>query len=281
MGHPVEAEGGTTAQSIATAFVRARLAAVSLAVYPGTIPGDLDAAYDCQDAAISRWPDRVAGWKVGRLPPVWRDRLGEPRLVGPIFAGSIWRDRPGEILEIPAFAGGFAAVEAEYVFRLGADAPAGKVDWTPEEAAILIGALHLGVEAAGSPLATINELGPCVVVSDFGNNAGLILGPAVGDWRERSDASLTCATYIDDVLVGRGGAASVEPLDALAFALARCARRRRPLKAGDLVSTGAATGIHDIRAGQQARIVFDGLTEIRCRAIAARRNDGTVAAAAR
>ena len=34
----------------------------------------------------------------------------------------------------------------------------------------------MGVEMAGSPLATINELGPTVVAADFGNNNGLILG---------------------------------------------------------------------------------------------------------
>ena len=42
------------------------------------------------------------------------------------------------------------------------------------------------------------------------------------------------------------------------------AARGRPLKRGQLVTTGAASGIHDIAAGQSARIVFDGLDEIHC-----------------
>jgi 2-keto-4-pentenoate hydratase len=35
------------------------------------------------------------------------------------------------------------------------------------------------------------------------------------------------------------------------------------------VSTGAATGIHDICAGQQARLVFDGIGEIPVAAVRA------------
>ena len=112
---------------------------------------------------------------------------------------------------------------------------------------------------------------PAVVVSDFGNNAGLIVGPQILDWQARSFDSLTCETFIEGTRVGRGSANSVPggPLAALAFALARAARRGGPLKAGDLVSTGAATGIHDIRIGQGAAVVFAGVGEIRCRAVRA------------
>ena len=38
------------------------------------------------------------------------------------------------------------------------------------------------------------------------------------------------------------------------------------LKAGDLVTTGAVTGVHDIVAGQTARIDFGTFGEIQCRA---------------
>jgi 2-keto-4-pentenoate hydratase len=55
----------------------------------------------------------------------------------------------------------------------------------------------------------------------------------------------------------------------LAFALGRCARRGRPLRGGDFISSGAATGIHDILPGQSARISFHGDGEILCRAVPA------------
>ena len=52
--------------AIAEAFVSARLAARSLPGFPGEhIPADLAAGYRIQDAAIARWPDDIAGWKIG------------------------------------------------------------------------------------------------------------------------------------------------------------------------------------------------------------------------
>lgn len=257
--------------AIAARFVHARRAAEALAAFPGPIPRDLATGYAVQDRAIARWPDTLVGWKVGYIAPERRDASGEERLIGPVFREGLRLAGRDEV-PFPVFDGGFAAVEAEYVFRIARDAPPDRHAWTAEQARELVDALHVGVETAGSPLASINVLGPSVVVSDFGNNAGLILGAAIADWRTRDDASLHCRVAIDGKTVGTGVAANLVggPLGALAFALGRCARRGLPLKAGMLVTTGAATGIHDIRAGQSARIGFAGDGEIACRAVPAR-----------
>ena len=252
---------------IARRLVRARLQASALPDYPGTLPPSLDAGYASQDAAIAMWPTRVAGWKVGKIPDAWLARMGEERLVGPIFEDAVQHVLAGEAAGFAVIAGGFAAVEAEFVFRLGVDAPVGKTAWTDDEALALIDTLLVGAELAGSPLPRINDLGPAVVVSDFGNNAGLILGPPVPEWRRMLgtlEQDLRCETAIDGVVVGSGRASDIAGglVAALRFALARCARRGMPLRAGQLVSTGAATGIHDIRAGQQAQVTFDGIGEI-------------------
>jgi 2-keto-4-pentenoate hydratase len=258
-------------EAIAEQFVRARLDAEALLDFPGPIPGTLNTAYAYQDRAIALWPDTLAGWKVGRIGPPWVARVGEDRLVGPIFRRGIRLAPPGALIDFPAIKGGFAAIEAEYVFRLAADAEPDKTYWTAEEAAELVSSLHVGIETAGSPLAAINELGPAVVVSDFGNNAGLLLGPAISDWRTRPLESLTCETWIEERCVGQGGALSLPGglFAAVAFALGRCARRGLPLKAGYVISTGAATGIHDIRIGQSARVHFAGVGELTCRAVPA------------
>ena len=256
----------TTPIEIARHFVCARLGARALVEYPGPLPISLDEAYARQDAAIELWPDRVVGWKVGKIPAGWAEVVGEERLVGPIFAAHVQPQISGQSRVIDVIDGGFAAVEAEYVFVLGESAAPDKFDWTAEDAAVCVAELRIGIEFAGSPLATINHLGPAGVVSDFGNNAGLLLGPVVKDWRAQTLDSLSCETFVGGRLVGRGGAASISggPLTALAFALNRCARRGRPLLAGDVVSTGASTGIHDIRIGEQARVEFAGGVILHC-----------------
>jgi 2-keto-4-pentenoate hydratase len=257
---------------IAQGFVSARLSATALPGFPGTIPDSLEGAYACQDAAIAIWPDEVAGWKVGRIVPPWLARFSAERLVGPVFRDAIQIARPGETLIMPVFEGGFAAVEAEFVFRLGAGAPPGKTQWTEDEAAALVDALHVGIETAGSPLAPINDLGPAVVVADFGNNAGLMVGPAIPNWRRRSLDSLASETLVDGHSVGKGSAACVPggPLAALVFTLTRCAERGLPLKAGHYVSTGATTGIHLVHAGDSAHAIFRDIGELRCLAVPAK-----------
>jgi len=260
------------AAAIAKVFVRARREGEALGAFPGAIPATLENAYRCQDQAIRDWPDTIAGWKVGYIAPAQREAGGDERLVGPVFTRNVRHADTHSVVEFPVFAGGFAAVEAEFVFRLGADAPAGKTHWSDDEAAALVAELHIGIETAGSPLATINALGPCVVVSDFGNNAGLILGPRITDWRSFPEFALACVTFVDGRRVGEGSAAAVAGglRASLAFALSRCARNGRALRAGDLVTTGAVTGIHEITSGQDALADFGALGTIRCRAVEAR-----------
>jgi 2-keto-4-pentenoate hydratase len=263
----------TELQAIARAFVEARLNARPLRDYPGKIPADLDTAYRCQDMAIDLWPDEVAGWKVGRIPAEIEKQFGCDRLAGPIFRKTIHRCDSDAVLDLPAFPGGFAAIEAEFVIVVDSDAPADKLRWSRDEARQWMGDLRIGIEMASSPLKTINDLGPAVIASDFGNNAGLIVGPSIEDWGLRKLESLTCEAFIEGKSVGKGGACNLTggPLRSLQFILELAARRGRPLKAGDVIATGQTSGIHDIATGETGRIDFGRDGVLTCRAIAAQK----------
>ncbi|WP_394842770.1 fumarylacetoacetate hydrolase family protein [Pendulispora brunnea] len=259
----------------ARAFTEARRRARSLPEFPGIVPADLATGYATQEAAIELWPDDIIGWKIGKVPPPFEERLGAPRICGPIFRRKLLvaEEAGGHApIQFPVIEGGFAAVEAEFVVRVGRDAPAGKREWTLEEAETMVASMHIGMEPAGSPLKTINVLGPTVVVSDFGNNNGLILGPEIPDWHHRAWTDMPCETWIDGMRVGVGSAASISggPIEALRYLLEHLATRNRPLRAGDLISTGAATGIHDVLAGQTALVRFGSYGEIPCVAVKAR-----------
>jgi 2-keto-4-pentenoate hydratase len=256
------------AQIIAKRFVTARQKGESLPAFPGALPPDLAAAYACQDAAITLVADSIAGWKVGLIGKDAAAVFKQDRLAGPIFSKSVREARADEPVRFPVFDGGFAAVEAEFLLRLGADAPAGKREWTRDEARSLVAAVHVGIETAGSPLATINDLGPTAIVADFGNNAGLIVGPELRGWRTTPVERWQCETFVDDVAVGRGhaGVPPGGPFESLRFLLELCARRSRPLEVGAWVSTGAITGVHQVVAGQAARVRFDSAGDVFCRA---------------
>lgn len=265
----VDPQSSIAAETIARALTAARKDARALPGFPGDLPASLAEAYAVQEAAIRLWPDRVAGWKVGRVPDALQAALGGERVSGPIFAHGV-RLAAAPPVDFPVIPGGFAAVEAEFVIRVGVDTDPLKVDYSNSETLALVGAVHIGVETAGSAMAVINDIGPLAVASDFGNNAGLILGADIGPWREAL-ADMPIEVSIDGVAVARATAATIPggPLASLKFIAEHCARRGRPLKAGQLVSTGAATGVHDIAPGQSARLAFEGAGEILCRAVAA------------
>jgi 2-keto-4-pentenoate hydratase len=252
---------------------------VALSAFPGPQPTDLATAYRCQDAAIARWHDRIVGWKVGGIPPAHQSELGDSRLMGPIFADDLRLAARGREVRFPVFEGGFAAVEAEIVFRLGTDPPAERAQIDAQQAMALVDSVFAGVETAGSPMAAINILGPTAVVSDFGNNFGLIVGPRLGG-AQMDSSPIACRTSIDGALVGEFqlGDGMRGPAQALAFALRMSSTRRWPLRKGDYITTGALTGIHDIRAGQQAVIAFAGQDPIVCRAQSARRRHAGIEA---
>jgi 2-keto-4-pentenoate hydratase len=252
------------AREIARIFVEARRTGKSVDSYPGTPPADLAAAYAIQDCALAIWGRPIGGWKVGRINSPDDVRLGTNRLAGPVFRDLIVEAGQPES-EFSVFAEGFAAAEAEFMLRLAPQA--GPLPTTPEQAMAWVDDVRIGIEIASSPYARINEDGPCVTVSDHGNNAGLLLGSRVVPelWAELD--AVTVSMDIDGVEVGRATTATMldGPFGALCFILGNLAARGIAPQAGWWISSGAITGVHQIRAGQQAVASFAGIGQVTAR----------------
>jgi 2-keto-4-pentenoate hydratase len=256
---------------IAGRFLAARRAATGLESYPGDFPATLDEAYAIQDEAIASWGRPVIGWKVGRVLPPLSDRFGTDRLGGPIFARTDTSTN-GKPVEMPVFAKGFAAGESEFLLRLGEAPAAGKMDFTLEEAADLIGAVHIGIEVASSPLGAINELGPIAIVSDFGNNNGLVVGPEIPNWRSSGFERWEVATLIDGDEVGTGTASDFPDgaIGAARFLFELMAQRGIALSPGQWISSGAVTGVHRAHPGQTVEARFNKHLSVGCKLVAAK-----------
>lgn len=257
---------GAAEAAIAGAFVAARRAGRPLAGYPGPIPESLDAAYAIQDRALALSGDAVGGWKVGRIASAQAGRYGADRLAGPIFAATILAETPGSPVAMPVFAGGFGAAEAEFLLRIGARPDPGKTSYSLDEAAALIDAVHLGIEIASSPLAAINDLGPAVTISDFGNNNGLVIGPALPGWRDGGYGAWPVSLLIDGVEAGHGRADAMPdgPIGAARFLFELMARRGIALEPGQWISSGAVTGVHRVEPGSLVEARFDGRWTVSC-----------------
>ncbi len=244
--------------AISERLVSARLDAEALPTFPGSLPRELESAYAIQRASISRWPDEVAGWKVGMVAPEYRHNLAAERLAGPVFAQTVFRIEPGERITMPIYSGGFAAVEAEFIFVLADTIEPVARDYSDDDLMQLIAELRVGAEIASSPMAEVNNLGPCSIVSDFGNNAGLIVGPSVQDWSTLSPDDLPAEVTVDGERVGSATARAIKGglLQALRFLIEVSAIRGISLAKGTYISCGAVTGIHDVTADSKATVDF-------------------------
>lgn len=250
-------------QNVAQAFLAARAEKTPLTLYPGPMPATMAEAYAIQKSAIALDGRRVGGWKVGRIPAGLVERFGDNRLAGPIFANEIFDAAAGERPAMPVYAEGFAAAEAEVLLRLG---DIGDRAYDIDTVRDCITDVRTGIEIASSPFAAINQHGPAVTVSDYGNNKGLVLGPAIPGWRDADLIRMPVEFSIDDAAVG---AATMEtmldgPFGSASFLIRMLRARGISIPPGTWVSTGAITGIHEIRPGQRAEALFDGKIRVGC-----------------
>lgn len=245
---------------IAGFFTKARLSRQGLTEYPGKTPETLQQAYAIQDAAIKLWPHKIGGWKVGGIGGDHASKLKATKLAGPVFEDQIYKSN-AEGIDMPVFADGFAAVEGEIVIFVGMDAPKDKFEWTLEDAENYVGSVHIGVEIASSPFPQINDLGPLVTISDFGNNNGLIIGPKLPNWEDSKLTDWVVETIIEDQSMGT--ATPPGPLESFRFLLENTARRGMPLKKGMAITTGAITGVHQAFSGQSSIVKCSRVEDIK------------------
>lgn len=234
----------TRTEEISRTLVSARRAAKALSGFPGELPATLEEAYEVQDISIAAWPDWVAGWKVGGIPPDRASAVGARFLAGPIFENSVVRGSGAAPARMPVFGGGFAAIEPELILELGGNREADR--------------LYIGVEIASSPLPAINDIGPLAVVCDFGNNNGMLVGPEIPDWRDALSREVMVVATIDGTIVGeRTSTRFVDHVDdALDFLFDHAESRGIELPAGRYVSTGAITGVHEAEIGARSELIF-------------------------
>lgn len=247
--------------AVSRCLVEARLNARPLSDFPGCLPETLEQAYAIQTASIERWPDELVGWKVAMLPVQDRAPFSDERLVGPVFRSGVRAIEPGSRTVMPIYDGGFAAVEAEFVLKLGDTVPPTGRDFSDDELIDIVSGWHCGAEIASSPMAVVNERGATSIISDFGNNAGVLVGPQIHDWKSRPLESLPASVSVDDVVVGDATAAAVPggPLQALRALIDVSTTRGIELPDGCLVSSGAVTGVHDVQMDSIACVDFGSL----------------------
>jgi 2-keto-4-pentenoate hydratase len=209
-------------------------------------------AYRVQDAVFAElWPGvRAAAWKAG----------GPSDKVEPAAAPI-----PAEnLLHSPASVAGakmqMIGVEAEVAFRLARDVPARAEPYREKELVAAVGEVLVAIELCGTRLANWKKTSGLWKLADFQNNSALVVGSGTKDWRKIDFLQQEVEFRIGARVVKAKGAHSFgNPFRLLPWLTAHCAKRGFGLHAGDIVTTGAWTGLEIAQVGDEVTARFPGI----------------------
>ncbi|NTV97217.1 MAG: hydratase [Thiobacillus sp.] len=235
--------------AIARRLVEAYRQRNRIAVTPESGPVDAEQAYAVQRAVwrMLVGDSRPSAWKVGAAAP------DAPPFAAPVLPSRLaW----GPVhLSAGLFTG--LGVEAEIALRFARDLPARPEPYDRTEILAAIGSAHVAMELVDTRLADAEAAGPYWRLADNQVNGALVLGDAIADWRAADWSECAVRITADDreVATGTGRPPLGDILHCLPWWLAHVGGAR----AGDIVTTGAWTGMHPVAGAMELRAMFEGL----------------------
>ena len=211
-------------------------------------------AYRVQDEVYAElWSGaRPAAWKVG----------GPSDKVEPTAAPM----PPEALLLSPANVVGASmnmiGVEAEVAFRLAKDLPPRSRPYSVRSVAAAVGEVIVTIELCDTRLANWKRASGLWMLADFQNNSALVAGSGTSEWQKIDFLQQEVEFRIGARTSKAKGAHSFgNPLRLLPWLAAHCGKRGLGLHAGDIITTGAWTGLEIARPGDEVTAIFPGIGE--------------------
>lgn len=250
--------------SLSENLIAARQSCSPLDAFPGVLPETPEDAYHVQDLCIAGWDDKLVGWKVAGLRADLHEQFNAQRQSGPVFKKNLQFSNGSDYILAPVFSEGFAAIEAEFVIELADISSLPTSNLTIEDAHKAIAKVYMGIEIASSPMKNTHSYGSLSPICDFGNNAGVIVGPEINNWRELDLSNIEVSVKIANDTVGTAHTKPGldGPLGAVAYLIEHLAKRGHKLEAGTYISSGAITGAHQTTIGIPSKVTFNGIGTI-------------------
>lgn len=232
-------------------LVQARSGSLLVELPSALTPATIDEAYAIQDATVNRLGGS-GGWKVA---PAHQGEHKCSALASSAFHMS------GAQLQVPPQ--GFE-IEVETAFVFGKDLSA--VDARDlEKVKSAIATVHLAIEIISSRYVDRKAVPPLAAIADLQSNEAVILGAGVADWQSLGFPDLSLDLYVDGAIqqLSRKNADLEPTLSALSWLGAHAAGRRRGIRKGDVVITGARLGPFALGNGTSVRASCPELGEVR------------------
>jgi 2-keto-4-pentenoate hydratase len=229
----------------------------------GSLPdGSIEAAYEVQQVNVAHWlvgGRRIVGRKVGLTSEAVQRQMGvgQPDF-GTLFADMCFADGEplghGVVLQ--------ARAEAEVALVLGRDLP--DADMTFNELTSAVDHLLPAIEIVGSRIQNW-DISIVDTIADNASSGAFVLGANAVDPRSVDLYSAGMVLELGGRVrsVGSGAACLGHPYRAALWLARRMAAEDEPLRAGDLVLTGALGPIVPLEPGLPVQATIQGLGTVR------------------
>jgi 2-keto-4-pentenoate hydratase len=201
-------------------------------------PRDLAEGYAIQAAMGELIGGPQLGWKIAATSAAGQRHIG---VDAPLGAPLYRRMAYGDGDTVPVGIGNMKAAEAEFAFRLGRDLPGEAKPYGVAEVMAAVDTLHLAIEVPDSRYVDFAAAGAPQLVADQACACFFVLGPMAPEgWRAVDLAAHRVAALRNGTLAAEGSGANVlgDPRLALAWLANDRVKHGRPLRAGEVVTTG-------------------------------------------
>jgi 2-keto-4-pentenoate hydratase len=225
----------------------------------------LEDAYRIQDALHRVMAEagrgEIAGWKIALTSKAMQQLTGvDQPAAGAIFS-KVVHASPARV-DVAAYH--HLGIEFEVAVRVADDLPAVDGPWTRASVAARVGACAPAFELVEDGDADYATLDAFTLVAQNTWNGGVVLGPAVTDWRSVDLERSITRCWVNDQPAGQGktGDAMGHPFEAVAWLANLLNGRGRELQRGMIVMTGSSITTKFPAPGDRVRFAIDGLGEI-------------------
>ncbi|SEQ48292.1 2-keto-4-pentenoate hydratase [Devosia sp. YR412] len=197
------------------------------------VPQSVEEAYQVQAETVAGLGP-VGAWKLAPMP-----ETGVP-FAAPILAKDVVAS--GATLALADFSD--LAIEVEVALIIGQDLPARAEGYTPADVKSVIGSVSVALELLATRFVDRSTQPRLAMIADLQNNGGVVLGAPVPADNLPEFGQQAMVLRFDGVEAAQtvGNATTENMLAALAWLAGHAASIGLPLKAGDVVITGARLG---------------------------------------
>ncbi len=224
-------------------------------------PNDLADAEAIQEALNTHLGGAVVGYKLGFTAPAAKQLPGYAGpMLGRLFAGRILAS-PATIARADIVN---PVIEAEIGYRMAQDLPPRDSDYGEIEVLEAVDSAVLTIEVVSAGYRDIFKVAPLGLIADNGVAHSLVVGPDVIVWQGLDLAGFAVELLFDGTRVGEelSGAARCEPASVLHWTANRLAATGGGLKAGDVITTGAAAAPAPLGDARAVVASFIGIGEV-------------------